>query len=66
MKTYPVTVPEIGLVAATRAMAGAGVGLLLASSLSPDTRRTLGWSLLAIGALTPVPLAKALFGSREP
>ncbi len=30
MKTGHVTVPEIGLVAATRAMAGAGLGLLLA------------------------------------
>lgn len=66
MKTYPVTVPEIGIVAATRGMAGAGAGLLLAGFLRPDTRRTLGWTLLAIGVLTTVPIAMALFGTREP
>lgn len=66
MKTYEVSIPEIGLVAATRGMAGAGAGLLLAGYLRPDTRRTLGWSLLAIGALTTIPIAMALFGTREP
>jgi hypothetical protein len=66
MKTYQVTVPEIGLVAATRGMAGAGAGLLLANFLRPDTRRRLGWSLLAIGALSTNPIVMALFGTREP
>jgi hypothetical protein len=66
MKTYPVTIPEIGLVAATRGMAGAGAGLLLAGFLRPDTRRTLGWTLLGIGALTTIPIAMALLGKREP
>jgi hypothetical protein len=66
MKTYQVSVPEIALVAVTRGMAGAGAGLLLANFLRPDTRRTLGWSLLAIGALTTIPIAMALLGTREP
>jgi len=66
MKTYRVTVPEIGLVAVTRGMAGAGAGLLLAGFLRPDTRRTLGWTLLGIGALTTIPIAMALVGKREP
>jgi hypothetical protein len=65
MKTYNVTVPEIAIVAATRGMAGAGAGLLLAGFLRPETRRTLGWTLLAIGALTTIPIAMALFGKRE-
>ena len=66
MKTYNVTVPEIGIVAATRGMAGAGAGLLLAGFLRPETRRTLGWTLLAIGALSTLPIAMALLGKREP
>jgi len=66
MKTYNVTVPEIGIVAATRGMLGAGVGLLASNYLRPDTRRTLGWTLFAIGALTTIPIAMALFGKREP
>ena len=65
MKTYNVTVPEIAIVAATRGMLGAGAGLLLAGLLRRDTRRTLGWTLLAIGALTTIPIAMALFGKRE-
>jgi hypothetical protein len=65
VKTYAVTVPEIALVAATRGIAGAGVGLLVAEFLRPDTRRTLGWTLLTIGALTTIPIAMALLGKRE-
>ena len=65
MKTYNVTVPEIAIVAATRGMAGAGAGLLLADYIRPETRRALGWTLLAIGALTTIPIAMALFGTRE-
>ena len=65
MKTYNVTVPEIGIVAATRGMAGAGIGLLLASYLRPETRRAVGWTLLAVGALTTIPIVMALIGKRE-
>jgi hypothetical protein len=65
MKTYAVTVPEIAIVATTRGVAGAGIGLLVAGFLRPDTRRTLGWTLLTIGALSTIPIAMALFGKRE-
>lgn len=47
----------LGLFAATRAIAGAGIGLLLAGHLKRRQRRRLGETLLAIGALTTVPLA---------
>jgi hypothetical protein len=65
MKVYSVTVPEVAIVAATRGVAGAGIGLLVADFLRRDTRRTLGWTLLAMGALTTIPIAMALFGKRE-
>jgi hypothetical protein len=65
MKTYAVTVPEIAIVAVTRGVAGAGIGLLVAEFLRRDTRRTLGWTLLTIGVLTTIPIAMALFGKRE-
>jgi hypothetical protein len=35
MKTYAVTVPEIAIVAATRGVAGVGIGLLVADFLRP-------------------------------
>lgn len=65
MKTYPVTVPEMAIVAATRGMGGAGAGLLLGGLLRPDTRRALGWTLLAIGAVSTIPILMALLGKRE-
>lgn len=62
MKTFDISIPELGFVAATRGMAGAGVGLLLADCFrSADARRAIGWGLLAIGALTTIPIAFAVF-----
>ncbi len=61
------TLPELGLIAGTRAMAGVGIGLLLADRLNPDQRRAVGWTLLAVGALTTIPLAaNVLLGHEEP
>jgi hypothetical protein len=65
MKKHIVTVPEVGLIAATRAMLGAGVALLLGDKLPADQRRAIGWTLVAIGVLTTVPLAINLLGEDE-
>ena len=65
MKTYSVTVPEVALVAITRGAAGAGLGLLLGEKLTNDTRRAIGWTLLAIGIVTTIPIVAALVGSRH-
>jgi hypothetical protein len=56
MKRLHVTVPELVLVAATRGILGVGIGLLVSEHLTPTERRTIGWSLLAVGALSTVPL----------
>jgi hypothetical protein len=65
MRTYHVALPEMALVAATRGMAGAGIGLLVSGYLQADTRRTLGWTLFAIGALSTIPIAMSLLGRRD-
>ena len=39
MKQHEVTVPQIGLIAGTRAMLGAGIALLLSEKLSDEQRR---------------------------
>lgn len=62
MKERTVTVPELALVAATRGMLGAGLGLLLAARLSDDQRRAVGRSLVAVGVVTTVPLLMEIFG----
>ena len=59
MNRIPLSYPEIGIIAGTRAAFGAGVGLLVADRLSNEQRRAVGWTLLAIGAITTVPI---LFG----
>ena len=61
MKRHKLAIPEIGLIAATRVMLGAGIALLLADKLSAEQRRAIGWTLAAIGALTTIPIALTLF-----
>ena len=65
MKKHEVTVPEVGLIAVTRAMLGAGIGLLLADKLAPEHRRAIGWTLVAVGVITTVPLAMEVLGDQE-
>lgn len=61
MKTE-VSIPDLGLLAMTRGLLGAGLGLLVAGKLSEQQRRPLGWTLFAIGLVTTVPLAIAVLG----
>ena len=65
MKQVSMSVPELGLIAGTRAAAGAGLALLLADRLSPEQRRAVGWTLLAVGIATTVPLLAEVFGKRQ-
>jgi len=65
MKTHTLTVPEIGLIGGTRAALGAGVALLLAEKLSSDQRRAIGWTLLAVGVITTIPLVLDVLSQRD-
>jgi hypothetical protein len=57
------SLPELALIAGTRAMGGAGLGLLLADRLSDSRRKAVGWTLLLVGAATTVPLAMQVLGA---
>jgi hypothetical protein len=59
------TLPEIGLIAATRVLLGAGIALLLADKLSAEQRKAVGWTMVGVGALTTIPLALEVFGNRQ-
>jgi hypothetical protein len=48
--------PEIGLIAGTRVALGVGIGLLISEKLTRDERRSAGWALVAVGALTTIPI----------
>jgi hypothetical protein len=65
MKTKEVTIPELALIAGTRGMLGAGIGLLLATKLSKEQSRAAGVALVLVGALTTIPLAINLFGKER-
>jgi hypothetical protein len=62
MRQLNLSLPELGLVAMTRAAGGVGLGLLLAGRLSNEQRKALGWGLLALGAATTIPLAAEILG----
>ena len=58
-------VSDIMLIAMTRGMLGAGIGLLAASRLTSEQRRAIGRTLTIVGALSTIPLVWRVFGQRE-
>jgi len=62
MRQVELTLPELALVVGTRAALGAGLGLLLADCLPEHQRKSVGWTLLLVGAVTTVPLAFEVLG----
>jgi hypothetical protein len=65
MKEHKITVPELALVAGTRAISGVGLGLLLAGKLTDTQRRAAGWALLLVGAVSTIPLAFEVLGNHH-
>ena len=66
MKNVQLSLPKFGFIVATRAALGAGIGLLAAGRLGRRSRKRVGATLLAVGALTTVPAAFMLFGRAKP
>ena len=64
MSTVVLTRPEFAFIVATRGMLGAGIGLLVSQRLNEVQRRSVGLALLAIGLVTTIPAAAAVFGRR--
>ena len=62
MQERKLKLSELAFLAATRGMLGAGLGLLLADKLKADKRHVVGLSLVAVGAVTTIPLALRIFG----
>ncbi|HEX5044759.1 MAG TPA: hypothetical protein VFV75_17805 [Candidatus Polarisedimenticolaceae bacterium] len=62
MKQASLPLPVLGLIAGTRGMLGAGIGLLLSDRMDPRQRRAIGWTLVAVGALTTLPLLLTVRG----
>lgn len=60
-----ISLPELGLVASTRVILGAGLGLILSERLNADQRKAAGWTLLTIGLISTVPLAFEILGPKK-
>ena len=65
MKETRLTLPEVGLIAGTRAALGAGTALLLADRLNKEQRKAVGWTLLLVGVATTFPLALLVLDKRR-
>jgi hypothetical protein len=65
MKKVELPLPELGLIAATRGVLGAGVGLLLAGRMNDRRRTIVGRILLTVGALSTIPLAIDVLSRRR-
>lgn len=57
---------DIMLIAVTRGMLGAGIGLLAAGKLTGEQRRAVGRTLVLVGAVTTLPLVWRVFGQHAP
>jgi hypothetical protein len=64
MKKVVLNLPTFGFVVGTRAMLGAGLGLLLSDRVPADRRRHLALTLIGIGAATTVPALIAVLRGR--
>ena len=60
MKTL-ISLPELTLVAMTRGLLGGGVALILADRFDSRQRRAVGWTLVAVGLATTIPLLLDVF-----
>jgi hypothetical protein len=65
MQERTLTIPEIILIAGTRVALGVGIGLLLADKFTDNERKGAGWALVAVGALSTVPLAMNVLGKSD-
>jgi hypothetical protein len=64
MRETRISIPELALIAGTRAALGAGAALLLGEILTKDQKKAVGWTLFLVGAVTTVPLLADVIGRR--
>lgn len=66
MRSTTLALPELFLIAGTRAALGLGVGFLIADRITPERRKSLSRTLIGIGALSTIPLAWRVFRKKAP
>ena len=65
MNETRLSIADIILIAGTRVVLGAGIGLLLSTRLNNDQRKAAGLALAVVGGLTTIPLALGVMGKQR-
>jgi hypothetical protein len=65
MNETRLSIADIILIAGTRVVLGAGIGLLLSTRLNNDQRKAAGLALALVGGLTTIPLALGVIGKQR-
>jgi len=65
MRDTRLTIPELSLIAGTRAALGGGIALLLADRLSKEQCKAAGWALFLVGVVTTIPLGIIVLSRRR-
>lgn len=65
MRKRTLTIPELMFIVGTRAMLAGGVALLLSDRLTKKQRKAIGATLIGIAAVTTVPAAMIVMGTRD-
>ena len=65
MREIKLTLPQISLLAGTRAALGGGVALLLADKLTDRQRKTAGWIFFLTGVISTIPLGRLILEKRR-
>jgi len=60
-KQLSMSIPQLGLVAATRGLIGFGAGLMLANKISRDKRKAIGLPIFIAGVASTIPIALHIF-----
>jgi hypothetical protein len=66
MRTISMPLPMLGFTIATRAALGAGIGVVLADRIPVAKRRKVGSALIALGAVTTIPIVNWLMRHDQP
>ncbi|GFO54984.1 hypothetical protein GMSM_19910 [Geomonas sp. Red276] len=66
MKETRLTLPQLSIIAATRAVLGGGIGLLVADRLTDRERKMAGWMLFLAGVVSTIPLGRMVLSHRIP
>ena len=66
MKEVALALPMFAFTIATRAAIGVGIGLLVSERIAIPRRRAIGGALVAVGALTTVPILMSVRRNLKP